>query len=67
MYLNKYGYYYKSALIISFFLSVCLPKISFANELTHEYGLDNGLKLIVREDHRAPVVTMQIWYKSGSA
>jgi zinc protease len=34
---------------------------------THEYKLDNGLKIIVREDHRAPVVVSQIWYKAGSS
>lgn len=33
---------------------------------THEYTLPNGLKLIVREDHRAPVVTSQVWYKIGA-
>lgn len=32
----------------------------------HEFTLDNGLKLIVKEDHRAPVVVSQIWYKVGS-
>lgn len=36
----------------------------FANP--HEYMLENGLKLIVREDHRSPVVISQIWYKAGS-
>lgn len=35
--------------------------------LTHEYSLDNGLTLIVREDHRAPVVVSQLWYKVGSS
>lgn len=33
----------------------------------HEKILDNGLKVIVKEDHRAPVVTSQVWYKVGSA
>ena len=33
----------------------------------HEYRLDNGLKLLVKEDHRAPVVISQIWYRVGSA
>ncbi len=37
-----------------------------ANPATHEYKLDNGMKLIVREDHRAPVVISQVWYKIGS-
>ncbi|WP_313085984.1 pitrilysin family protein [Pseudomonas sp.] len=34
---------------------------------THEFVLDNGLKVIVREDHRAPVVVSQLWYKVGSS
>lgn len=37
---------------------------TFANP--HEYMLDNGLKLIVKEDHRSPVVVHQVWYKAGS-
>ncbi len=32
-----------------------------------EYKLDNGLKILVKEDHRAPVVVSQIWYKVGSS
>jgi zinc protease len=38
-----------------------------ATGVVHEYQLDNGLKLIVREDHRAPVVVSQVWYKVGSS
>lgn len=34
---------------------------------TYEYKLENGLKVIVRIDQRAPVVTSQIWYKVGSS
>lgn len=33
----------------------------------HEYRLDNGMQLIVRENHRAPVVVSQIWYKVGAS
>ena len=33
----------------------------------HEFTLDNGLKLIVKEDHRAPVVVNQVWYKVGGS
>ena len=36
----------------------------FANP--HEYMLANGLKIVVKEDHRSPVVISQIWYKAGS-
>src|SRR5262245_50435488 len=28
--------------------------------------LDNGLTVIILEDHRAPVVSLQVWYKVGS-
>lgn len=31
-----------------------------------ERQLPNGLKVVVKEDHRAPVVVQQIWYKAGS-
>ena len=27
--------------------------------------LDNGMRVIVKEDHRAPVVVSQIWYRAG--
>ncbi len=33
---------------------------------TVESMLDNGMKIIVREDHRAPVVASQVWYRIGS-
>jgi len=33
---------------------------------THEYQLSNGLKLIIREDHRAPTVAHMAWYRAGS-
>lgn len=32
----------------------------------HEKTLDNGLRVIVKEDHRSPVVVSQVWYKVGS-
>ncbi|MEK7708341.1 MAG: pitrilysin family protein [Pseudomonadota bacterium] len=44
--------------------SLLISSPAFANP--HEYLLDNGLKLIVKQDHRSPVVVTQIWYKAGS-
>ncbi|KOR30215.1 peptidase M16 [Achromatium sp. WMS2] len=32
-----------------------------------EKTLPNGLKIIVKEDHRSPVVTSQVWYKIGAS
>ncbi len=56
---------------ITFFLlywqvifAILASSVAFANP--HEYTLGNGLKLVVKEDHRSPVVVTQIWYKAGS-
>jgi zinc protease len=32
-----------------------------------QFTLDNGLKILVKEDHRAPVAVVMLWYKVGSA
>lgn len=42
-----------------------VPAIGFAQ--VSEYQLDNGLKLLVKPDNRAPVVVSQVWYKVGSS
>lgn len=39
----------------------------YAAQTIQKYSLDNGLKILVKEDHRAPVVVSMIWYKVGSA
>ena len=33
----------------------------------YEYQLDNGLKVLIKPDHRSPVVVQQLWYKVGSS
>ncbi|MQX52429.1 M16 family metallopeptidase [Alcanivorax sediminis] len=40
--------------------------LASASLATHSFTLDNGLKVLVREDHRAPVVTVMVWFKAGS-
>ncbi len=32
----------------------------------HEYRLDNGMRVLVKEDHRAPVAVSMLWYGAGS-
>ncbi len=32
----------------------------------HEYTLANGLRVIVKEDHRAPTAVHMVWYRAGS-
>lgn len=38
-----------------------------ADEQVTSYRLDNGMEVVVVEDHRAPVVVHMVWYKAGSA
>src|SRR5512135_462404 len=39
---------------------------SVAQAEVYERILSNGLKVIVKEDHRAPVLVQQVWYHAGS-
>ncbi|HHL20147.1 MAG TPA: insulinase family protein [Aliiroseovarius sp.] len=32
-----------------------------------DYRLDNGMQVVVIEDHRAPVVVQMVWYRAGAA
>jgi len=34
---------------------------------THIYRLANGMKVVIREDHFAPVVAQQVWVQAGGA
>ena len=38
-----------------------------ANTKVSERILGNGLKVLVKEDHRSPVVVSQVWYKVGAS
>jgi len=42
------------------------PEVSEQTPTVFEKILGNGLKVIVKEDHRAPVLVQQIWYRAGS-
>jgi zinc protease len=56
---------FKSLKVCLLSLVLLAPALATAN--VHEYQLDNGLKILVKEDHRAPVVVSQVWYKVGSS
>jgi zinc protease len=44
---------------------LCGAAVSYADRV-REHILPNGLKLILLEDHKAPLATFQIWYRVGS-
>lgn len=58
----------KSAnLLFGALIAWSLQSVATEKPVTKEHTLQNGLKILVREDHRAPVVVSQIWYKVGSS
>jgi zinc protease len=49
-------------------LQLCLPVFTYGADVNvQEQVLKNGLKIVVKEDHRSPVVVSQVWYKVGSS
>lgn len=55
-----------SALLIALTLALLLPRVVSAAEVS-TFTLDNGMEVVVLEDHRAPVVVHMVWYRAGSA
>ncbi len=57
------------------FARLCLSALGFASLFSlpahaddvTSFTLDNGMEVVVIEDHRAPVVVHMVWYRVGSA
>ena len=50
--------------LLTLLFALLLPLTAFANPFEHR--LPNGLRVIVKEDHRAPTVAHMVWYHAGS-
>ena len=50
---------------IVFILSL-LPLFAHADLQVQEITLKNGMRVLVKEDHRSPVVVSMVWYRAGS-
>lgn len=46
---------------------LCLAGAAAADDQVTSFRLDNGLEVVVIEDHRAPVVVHMVWYRVGAA
>ena len=51
-----------SLLLAGFAFAAEMPDIDIPYEKFH---LDNGLTVVVHEDHKAPIVAVSIWYHVG--
>jgi zinc protease len=54
-----------SGLFLWLFSSMIAVEVSRATAV-QEFVLDNGLKVLLLEDHKSPAVTFQVWYRVGS-
>ena len=52
-------------LLSSFSFALC-PAAAQAASAAQEFRLSNGLRIIVKEDRRAPTVVNMVWYRVGS-
>jgi zinc protease len=50
---------------LSLMVAAALP-VAAADQVT-SFTLDNGMDVVVIEDHRAPVVVHMVWYRAGSS
>ncbi|HEX4843023.1 MAG TPA: pitrilysin family protein [Limnobacter sp.] len=46
-------------------LGLAAPAVAADGDVT-QYTLNNGLRVVVKEDHRSPTVAHMVWYKAGS-
>ncbi len=46
---------------------MAVPALAQERGSVTEFTLDNGMQVLVRQDHRAPVVVSQVWYRVGSS
>ena len=53
--------------IFSALLALVLAPAVSASGPVSEFKLDNGMKILVKEDRRAPIAVTQVWYKVGSS
>ena len=51
---------------ILFFALLTLFTLPSFGEVS-KFTLDNGLKILIKEDHRSPVAVIMVWYGVGSA
>ena len=56
----------RTAVIIVILLLFATVHASGQDLKVTEKVLPNGLKVLLKEEHKAPVVTFQVWYRVGS-
>jgi zinc protease len=63
--MKRFRFVFLIAIALSILLLVAHPGQS--KDRLHQFTLENGLKVILQENHTSPVVALQVWVKTGSA
>ena len=53
--------------LIGLFIALFTAQTALADDQVTSFTLENGMDVVVIEDHRAPVVVHMVWYRAGSA
>lgn len=53
--------------LFAFTMSLAPSFVTAASDQVTTYELDNGMDVVVIEDHRVPAVVHMVWYRAGSA
>lgn len=53
--------------LIGLFFALFTTQAALADDQVTTFTLENGMDVVVIEDHRAPVVVHMVWYRAGSA
>jgi len=56
-----------SFLFIGLIFTALLNVVIAEESKVHEKTLENGMKILVKQDKRAPVAVIQVWYKIGTS
>src|SRR5262245_22026375 len=58
---------FRASLLLAIVIGVFLAPPARAEPRVNTFNLSNGMQVVVIEDHRVPVVTHMIWYRTGAA
>ena len=56
-----------AAVSLALSLLIAISRPALADDQVTSFTLENGMDVVVIEDHRAPVVVHMVWYRAGSA
>src|SRR5579862_6222531 len=58
---------HRLAVVLTLFLGVFMTQAqTLQSPPVHKAVLDNGLTVLIREDHSSPVISAQLWVRAGS-